>query len=103
KKAIKSNKPAVVIAKTPCVFVASHPREAYTVVEEDCNGCTVCFRIGCPAIYKSAVMDEKHNRPKAWIDPLACVGCGLCFDVCARQAILEGALKAEASVVTQVA
>jgi ferredoxin len=21
---------------------------------------------------------------------VACVGCGLCFDVCARQAILEG-------------
>ncbi|MBI3359609.1 MAG: indolepyruvate ferredoxin oxidoreductase subunit alpha, partial [Chloroflexi bacterium] len=103
KKAIKSNKPAVVIAKTPCVFVASHPREAYGVVEEDCNGCTMCFRIGCPAIFKSTVMDEKHNRPKAWIDAAACVGCGLCFDVCARQAILEGALKTEASVVTQVA
>jgi indolepyruvate ferredoxin oxidoreductase alpha subunit len=103
KKAIKSNKPAVVIAKTPCVFVTSHPREAYKIVEEDCNGCTMCFRIGCPAISKSEVMDEQHNRPKASIDAVACVGCGLCYDVCARQAILEGALKQEAVLTTHVA
>jgi indolepyruvate ferredoxin oxidoreductase alpha subunit len=103
KKAIKSNKPAVVIAKTPCVFVTSHPRETYKIVEEDCNGCTMCFRIGCPAISKSDVMDEQHNRPKASINPVACVGCGLCYDVCARQAILEGALKQEAVLTTHVA
>lgn len=103
KKAVKSNKPAVVIARTPCVFVTSHPREAYKVATEDCNGCTMCFRIGCPAISKSEVMDEKYNRPKAYIDPLACVGCGLCYDVCAPQAILEGALKKEATLTTHVA
>ncbi len=88
--AMKFNGPAVVVAKTVCVFVASHPREAYTVDLEACNGCTMCFRIGCPAIYKSEEMDEKYNRPKAWIDPAQCVGCGLCFDVCPRQAIEPG-------------
>jgi len=31
------------------------------------------------------------------------VGCGLCFDVCAPQAILEGALKQEATLTTHVA
>jgi indolepyruvate ferredoxin oxidoreductase alpha subunit len=103
RKAIASHKPAVVIVQSPCMFVTSYPREAYQVVEEDCNGCTLCFRIGCPAIHKSALMDEKHHRPKAWIDPLACVGCGLCFDVCARQAILAGAPKAAAVPTTQVA
>jgi indolepyruvate ferredoxin oxidoreductase, alpha subunit len=103
KQAIKSGKPAVVIAKTPCVFVTSHPREAYKVVTEDCNGCTMCFRIGCPAIYKSDVLDEKYKRPKSYIDPSACVGCGLCFDVCAPQAILEGALKQDATLTTHMA
>ncbi len=103
KQALKTQQPAVVIARTPCVFVTSHPREAYVVVAEDCNGCTLCFRIGCPAISKSGEMDPKHDRPKALIDPLACVGCGLCYDVCARQAILEGALKAEAVLTTHVA
>ena len=98
RRAIESHKPAVVIARTPCVFVTSYAREAYRVVKEDCNGCTLCFHIGCPAIYKSDVLDEQHNRPKASIDPLACVGCGLCFDVCARQAILEGAPKTPSGI-----
>lgn len=91
RQALKANAPAVVVAHEVCVFEASHQREPYTVILEDCNGCTLCFRIGCPAIYKSEVMDEKHNRPKAWIDPAQCVGCGLCFDVCAHQAIEPGA------------
>ena len=103
KKAIDANQPAVVIVKTPCVFVTSHPREPYRVVTEDCNGCSMCFRIGCPAISKSDVLDEKYKRPKATIDPFTCVGCGLCFDVCAPQAILEGALKQQVELVSHVA
>jgi indolepyruvate ferredoxin oxidoreductase alpha subunit len=103
KSAVKSGGTSVVIAETPCVFVSAAEREPYVVVLDDCNGCTLCFRVGCPAIYKSEAMDEKHNRPKAWIDPQACVGCGLCYDVCARQAILEGALKADARPVEAVA
>ena len=91
REAMKTNAPALVVAHEVCVFEASHQREPYTVILEDCNGCTLCFRIGCPAIYKSDVLDEKHQRPKAWIDPAQCVGCGLCFDVCARQAIEPGA------------
>jgi len=92
-EALKAGKPAVVVAKTVCVFVASHDRDAYVVVEEDCNGCTLCFRIGCPVIFKSSELDEKTQRPKAWINPAQCVGCGLCYDVCARQAIEPGAEK----------
>jgi indolepyruvate ferredoxin oxidoreductase alpha subunit len=103
KQAVRSDKPAIVIAQTPCVFVTSHAREAYRVAQEDCNGCTLCFRIGCPAIYKSDVLDEKYKRPKAYIDPAACVGCGLCFDVCAPQAIIEGALKTTATLTKHVA
>lgn len=93
KDAIQTGETAVIIAHTVCVFVASHNREAYTVFADDCNGCTLCFRIGCPAIYKSEELDVKTSRPKAWIDPVQCVGCGLCFDVCARQAIEPGAEK----------
>lgn len=103
KEAVKSGKPAVVIAETPCVFVSPLPREPYTVVEEDCNGCTLCMRLGCPAILKSEKLDVKTGRPLAWIDPGACVGCGLCFDVCARQAILEGALKTDLQAVEAMA
>ena len=96
KEALGTGETTVIIAKTVCVFVASYNREPYIVVTEDCNGCTLCFRIGCPAIYKSDILDVKTNRPKAWIDPAQCVGCGLCYDVCARQAIEPGAEKAAA-------
>jgi indolepyruvate ferredoxin oxidoreductase alpha subunit len=93
REAIDSQEPAVVVVRTICMFESTHNREPYTVVAEDCNGCTLCFRIGCPAIFKSDELDEKNHRPKAWIDPTICVGCGLCFDVCARQAIEAGAEK----------
>ncbi len=94
RQAINAGEPAVVVVRTICVFESSHNREPYQVIADDCNGCTLCFRIGCPAIHKSDELDEKSKRPKAWIDPAACVGCGLCFDVCARQAIEPGAEKA---------
>jgi indolepyruvate ferredoxin oxidoreductase alpha subunit len=94
REAMDTPEPAVVVVRAVCMFESTHNREPYTVVAEDCNGCTLCFRIGCPAIAKSDELDEKSQRPKAWIDPAMCVGCGLCFDVCAHQAILEGAEKA---------
>jgi indolepyruvate ferredoxin oxidoreductase alpha subunit len=93
RQAMDAGEPAVVVIRAICVFESQHNREPYTVIEEDCNGCTLCFRIGCPAIFKSDELDEQSGRPKAWIDPAACVGCGLCFDVCARQAIEAGAEK----------
>jgi indolepyruvate ferredoxin oxidoreductase alpha subunit len=91
KQAQKLGEPAVIVARTVCVFETSHNREPYIVIKEDCNGCTLCFRIGCPAIFKSEELDAKTGRPLAWIDEAQCVGCGLCYDVCARQAIEPGA------------
>ncbi|OQY49200.1 MAG: hypothetical protein B6242_00125 [Anaerolineaceae bacterium 4572_78] len=93
RQAINLDEPVVVVAQTVCVFVSSHNREAYKIILENCNGCTLCFRIGCPAISKSEERDQKTDRPKAWIDPVMCTGCGLCLDVCARQAIEEGEVK----------
>ena len=58
------------------------------VMAEKCNGCTMCLRIGCPAILKSDELDEKTQRPKALIDPLLCTGCEVCAQVCPVEAIL---------------
>lgn len=96
REAVKLDEPAVIVIHSICVFEEHHNREAYTILAEDCNGCTLCFRIGCPAISKSEELDEKSQRPKAWIEPSLCVGCGLCFDVCAHQAIEPGAEKVPA-------
>jgi indolepyruvate ferredoxin oxidoreductase alpha subunit len=87
---LKEDGPAVLIARHACVLL---PEERNTwmplkVVEEKCNGCTICFRIGCPAILKSEKMDPKYNRPLAAINPLMCTGCEICAQVCPRDAIL---------------
>jgi indolepyruvate ferredoxin oxidoreductase alpha subunit len=95
REAIKLDAPSVVVIHAVCVFEEHHNREPYVILDE-CNGCTLCFRIGCPAISKSAELDEKSQRPKAWIEPSMCVGCGLCFDVCAHQAIEPGKEKVAA-------
>ena len=58
------------------------------VIADRCNGCGLCFEVGCPAIFKSDRLDAKTGRAKAWIDPLLCTGCEICAQVCARKAIL---------------
>ncbi len=82
--------PAVVISRRECALLPE-ARKAWRpikVIEERCNGCGLCFGIGCAAIVKSERLDEKTERAKAWIDPLLCTGCEICAQVCARKAIL---------------
>ncbi len=87
---LKEDEPAVLIARHACVLLPEE-RQQYLplrVEEEACNGCTICFRIGCPAIIQSDKKDPKYNRPLAEIDPLLCTGCEICSQVCPRDAIL---------------
>jgi indolepyruvate ferredoxin oxidoreductase, alpha subunit len=94
-KAIKEalavkDKPSVVIVEGACVFLEEfQKRQVVSVDLETCNGCSLCFRVGCPAILKSDEHDAKTNRPKATIDPLLCVGCDVCLQVCPRDAIFR--------------
>ncbi|MFQ5829443.1 MAG: thiamine pyrophosphate-dependent enzyme [Candidatus Methylomirabilia bacterium] len=59
--------------------------QKYEVVEDACpkctdGGCGVCFvALGCPAI----MWDGVHLK----IDPAWCVGCGVCSQICPRDAI----------------
>jgi indolepyruvate ferredoxin oxidoreductase, alpha subunit len=86
---MSDNEPAVLITKHECALLPSQ-RQRYLPLEvktDVCNGCGICFRIGCPSISKSELMDPKYNRPLSKIDPLLCTGCEICAQVCPRNAI----------------
>lgn len=87
---LDSNEPAVIIARRECALLPEARRQwvPLRVDAEVCNGCGLCFKVGCPAILRSDEIDEKTGRPKAQIDRLLCTGCEICAQVCARKAIL---------------
>ncbi|MBA4399782.1 MAG: indolepyruvate ferredoxin oxidoreductase subunit alpha [Anaerolinea sp.] len=90
KEWMKSDEPAVLITREECALLPSARSRwlPLEVISDKCNGCTLCFRVGCPAILQSKQLDPKTNRPLALIDPLLCTGCEICAQVCPRDAIL---------------
>jgi indolepyruvate ferredoxin oxidoreductase alpha subunit len=90
KEFLKAEGPSVLIARDECALLPSARKQwqPLRVIAEKCNGCTMCFRIGCPAILKSDELDEKTQRPKALIDASLCTGCEVCAQVCPWKAIL---------------
>jgi indolepyruvate ferredoxin oxidoreductase alpha subunit len=79
---------SVIITTRPCVLMPQRIMETpYEVLLDQCNGCSACFRIGCPAIYPSREKTGK-GHPKAEIDPALCTGCTLCAQVCRPEAIV---------------
>jgi len=89
KRYVKLDEPCVLITREECALLPSaRKRWQPLVVDPDkCNGCTLCFRIGCPALAKSDELDERTGRPKALIDASLCTGCEVCAQLCPREAI----------------
>ena len=86
--AVKEEGPSLIVSSMPCYLLSTRqgkkvfePREV-KVNADRCNGCMICINdFGCPAIS----IDKAVK--KISIDPMICVGCGLCVDVCQRGAI----------------
>jgi len=88
-KAFDHQGPSVVITNRPCVLMPRKVKEQpYKVISDSCNGCKLCFRIGCPAIAASKELTKK-GHPKAIIDPDLCTGCTICAQVCPEDAIVR--------------
>lgn len=102
RREINRDAPSVVIARASCVLLPEHRAErrpALEVVEELCNGCKACGKLGCPAIEwipltpEEAVAAGKKPTQKGMvrINRLMCDGCNLCPDVCKMRAMVEAA------------
>jgi indolepyruvate ferredoxin oxidoreductase, alpha subunit len=76
---------AVVIAKHPCLMDRSHRdamQQVRVLINEKCKGCNFCVRqFECPAL-----QSQGKEQPIV-IDPMLCVGCGLCVHVCPNKAL----------------
>jgi indolepyruvate ferredoxin oxidoreductase alpha subunit len=77
----------VIIARQPCVIIARRMgirRRPFHVDQEQCSGCGICVRFGCPAI---EMADERASITEL------CSGCGVCAQLCPQGAIIQGGEK----------
>ncbi len=80
KEELAAQEPSVIISRRPCVLLKSVKHEAPLTVDSDkCKSCKRCMGLGCPAI--------SLKDGKAKIDNTLCVGCGVCKQLCAFDAI----------------
>jgi len=92
--------PAVIVSRRVCALQRSRELRSKRMklplfkVNSKCTGCRQCLHLGCPAIgFDTTKVNTNAKQGVAFIDPLQCVGCGLCAqkDVCVFDAHdLEG-------------
>ncbi len=76
----QADEPSVIISRSPCALLKYVKAKPSLVVDsEKCRSCKMCMKIGCPAI--------SMKDGKAKIDATLCVGCGVCKQLCAFDAI----------------
>ncbi len=81
KEELAIEEPSVIISRRPCVLLKSVKSEPPLKVDADkCKSCKRCMTLGCPAI--------SMKDGKAKVDATLCVGCGVCKQLCAFDAIV---------------
>ena len=80
---LEAAEPSVIIARRPCALLKSFSAGDTIKINENCIGCKMCMKLGCPAI--------SMKDGKASINTTLCVGCGICKQMCA-----VGAMESEA-------
>ncbi len=81
KEELAVEEPSVIISRRPCVLLKSVKAQPSLNVDADkCKSCKRCMGLGCPAI--------SLKDGKAKIDNTLCVGCGVCKQLCAFDAII---------------
>ena len=81
KEELAAEEPSVIISRRPCVLLKSvKPQPPLTVDNDKCKSCKRCMTLGCPAI--------SMKDGKAKVDATLCVGCGVCKQLCAFDAIV---------------
>ena len=81
KEELAAEEPSVIISRRPCVLLKSVKALPALKVEADkCKSCKRCMTLGCPAI--------SMKDGKARVDATLCVGCGVCQQLCAFDAMV---------------
>ena len=78
---------SVLITRGDCVFVSRSPKPARVVDADKCIACGKCIQSGCPSVVLSDAVHPKTGKRKARIEPVTCVGCGVCTTMCKFDAI----------------
>lgn len=81
KTELEKDEPSLMVISSPCILIDHSPREKINIVADECKGCKICLKVGCPAI----AFNEETN--KAEIVDLLCNRCGLCIQLCKFGAI----------------
>lgn len=80
KEELQAKESSVIISRRPCALLKFVKHNGPTEIsEEKCIGCKNCMKIGCPAI---SIVEGK-----AVIDKTLCTGCGVCKQLCPKDAI----------------
>lgn len=86
-RCLKQDSPSLLITNRPCILIEKTKESNYIILDEKCNNCNRCLRLGCPAI--SSEDDE------IVIDKSLCTSCDLCLQLCNFEAIVKEDIKNE--------